>query len=69
MTTASTSIELFERVEEFLGSSATKDDVENAIKILKEKGYTLGQYSTDDNRWARLDEIEDFWPENMLDLI
>lgn len=57
MTTASTSVELFERVEEFLGSEATKNDVENAITILKEKGFNFG------------DNINDFWPENMLDLI
>ncbi len=57
MTTASTSSELFERVEEFLGSEASKNDVDNAIKVLKEKGFNFG------------DNINDFWPDNMLDLI
>lgn len=69
MFTASTMTELNDRVGDFLGDTYTKFDVFVAKKILSENVYTLGQYSTDDNKWARLDNINDFWPENMFELV
>jgi hypothetical protein len=57
MVIATNEVSLFERVEEFLGSEATLTEVINAIGILKDKGFNYG------------DNINDFWPENMLDLI
>ncbi|MBX9837397.1 MAG: hypothetical protein K2X69_03670 [Silvanigrellaceae bacterium] len=69
MTTASTMTDLNGIVGNYLGSTYTKFDVFAAKEILFSNGYTLGQYSTDENKWARLDNINDFWPDNMIDLI
>ena len=69
MRTASTMTDLNGIVGDYLGSIWTKFDLYAAKEILFKSGYTLGQYSTDDNKWARLDNINDFWPDNMIDLI
>ncbi len=69
MVTASTMTDLNGIVGNYLGDTYTKFDVYAAKEILFKSGYTLGQYSTEENKWARLDSINDYWPDNMIDLI
>jgi dihydropteroate synthase len=57
MSKASNSVDLLERVEEFLGSEASETDVVNAIEILKDNGFNFG------------DNINDYWPDDMLELL
>lgn len=64
------------RVSEFLSSDYTEQELNLAIEILKEHGYTVGQHTKPElydekthlNRIV-LDDVNDFWPENMFDLI
>ncbi len=64
------------RVKGFLGSLCTKLDVDDAIEILYERGYTVGQHTKPEDYDANgylistsVDDVNEFWPDNMLDLI
>lgn len=64
------------RVGDMLGSDYTEQELQLAIEILRENGYSYGYYTRQDdydenNRLVStsIDDVNDFWPENMLDLI
>jgi len=59
--------ELEDLVTSNLGSYSTVQDRDDALEILKEKGYIFQPIM--ENGEVRHDNIHEFWPENMLDLI
>ncbi len=75
-TTCMTMNDLKGRVGDMLGSDYIDQELNFAIDILKENGYTVGEhtkpelYSKEMRGYpATLDDVNDFWPDNMFDLI
>ncbi len=64
------------RVGDMLGSDYTAQELELAIEILKGNGYTVGEHTKPELYDEKmrlhpivLDDVNEFWPENMFDLI